>query len=214
MIPLSSTRRAALPGLLALALAGPAALHAQGTSAARQDTVRATPAATAAAAPAAAPAGSVVTAVAGADGFGLRSADGSFVLRVKGGVQYDGRFFAEDQADALVNTFQIRRARSDFQGTLYRDYDFRVQLELSGTRVELLDAYVDARLHPALRVRAGKMKGPVGLERLLTPWEIPFNDRALPTSLVPNRETGVQVHGAVARGNLTYQLGFFNGTTD
>ena len=194
----------------------PLALTALAAPAAAQTSAPSSPVAVADTGRAAAPATEVVAvqAIAGEEGFGLRTADNRFVLRIKGGVQYDGRFFAGDEDDAIVNTFNVRRARSDIQGTLYRDYDFRVNLELAGTRVELLDAYVDARLTPAFRVRAGKMKGPVGLERLQTPFDIAFHDRALPTQLVPNRDEGLQLHGAFADHPLADQLGLFNGTTD
>ena len=48
------------------------------------------------------------------------------------------------------------------------------------------------------RVRAGKFKPPVGLERLQSATDILFVERALPTNLVPNRDLGVQLSGDLA----------------
>lgn len=154
-----------------------------------------------------------VLAIAGEDGFQLRASDNSFTLRIRGGVQYDSRFFL-DADDPAIDGFQVRRVRSDFQGTLYRDYDFRVYIDFAQSRVELLDAYLDARVSPALRVRVGKFKGPVGLERLQSVFDVTFAERGLPTSLVPNREVGVQVHGALLGGTVSYAAGVFNGAPD
>ncbi|HEU0298538.1 MAG TPA: porin, partial [Longimicrobium sp.] len=182
-----------------LAAAAGARLEAQSSAAARPDsTLRpATP-----------------TVTAGADGFGLRSADGAFTLRLRGGVQYDGRFFAEDTADAQINTFALRRVRADLAGTLYSRYEYRLYMDFANSQVELLDAYLDARFSSAVRVRAGKFKIPMGLERLKSPWVVLFPERGFPTALVPNRDAGVQVHGVLAGGALEYAAGMFNGGVD
>lgn len=203
---------------LAQSSAQPAATPSAQPAAARDTTPPAAAAAaapsTTAAAPAARLAAAAASVTAGAEGFGLRSADGAFTLRFRGGVQYDGRFFAEDTADAAINTFAMRRVRADLLGTLYNIYDFRFYADFANSQVELLDAYVDARFTPAVRVRAGKFKVPMGLERLQTPWVVLFPERGLPTSLVPNRDVGVQLHGTLGGSLVEYAVGVFNGSTD
>src|SRR4051794_28800558 len=82
-----------------------------------------------------------------------------------------------------------------------------------GTTV-LQDAYMEARFNPAFRVRAGKFKPPVGLERLQSGADLLFVERALPTNLVPNRDLGVQISGDFAGGITSYQVGVFNGVLD
>jgi phosphate-selective porin OprO/OprP len=160
------------------------------------------------------PATPAATVIAGADGFALRSADGAFALRFRGGVQYDGRFFAEDTADAAINTFALRRVRADFVGTLYSLYEFRLYTDFANSQVELLDVYLDARFSPAVRVRAGKFKVPMGLERLQSAWVVLFPERGYPTALAANRDAGIQVHGVVGNGVLEYAAGVFNGGVD
>jgi phosphate-selective porin OprO and OprP len=63
-------------------------------------------------------------------------------------------------------------------------------------------------------LRTGKFKSPIGLERLASATELLFVERALPTSLVPNRDIGVQLFGDVAANTLSYAVGVFNGVPD
>ncbi len=151
-------------------------------------------------------------ATAGKDGFSLRSADGDFVLRLRGYVQLDGRYFEDDPRPAS-DTFLVRRARPILEGTLYGRFDFRIMPDFGGGQTVLEDAYLDARFTPALQLRAGKYKPPVGLERLQSATDILFVERALPTNLVPNRDVGVMLHGDLPAG-MSYSLGAFNGVPD
>ena len=63
-------------------------------------------------------------------------------------------------------------------------------------------------------ITAGKFKVPVGLERLLSATDLRFIERAFPTSLVPNRDLGLQFGGDVAGGVVNYSVGYFNGVSD
>jgi phosphate-selective porin OprO/OprP len=147
------------------------------------------------------------------DGFSLRSADGAFVLRLRGYVQFDGRFFQDDEQRPGVDTFLLRRVRPILEGTLFKNFDYRVMPDFGGGTTVLQDAYLDARVSPRFRIRAGKYKPPVGLERLQSGTDILFVERALPTNLVPNRDLGIQLHGDLP-GGLNYAVGVFNGVPD
>jgi phosphate-selective porin OprO/OprP len=151
---------------------------------------------------------------AGEEGFALRSADGAFSLRFQGGAQYDARFFPGDRGDAVADAFDLRRVRADLRGTVYRDFDFRVNLDYAGNRVDVLDAYLDARFAPALQLRVGKFKEPVGLERLQSVFILTFAERGFPTALAPNRDVGAQLHGSVGGNLIAYAVGVFNGVPD
>jgi phosphate-selective porin OprO and OprP len=156
---------------------------------------------------------SAVQATAGKDGFSLRSADGDFVVKIRGYVQLDGRYFQDDPRPAS-DTFLVRRARPILEGTLYGRFDFRIMPDFGGGTTVLQDAYLDARFAPALQLRAGKQKPPVGLERLQSATDLLFVERALPTNLVPNRDVGLMLHGDLAGGRAGYFLGAFNGVPD
>ena len=150
----------------------------------------------------------------GKDGFSIKSADNAFILKLRGYVQLDGRFFSKDEQKPGIDTFTLRRVRPIFEGTVYKIFDFRNMPDFGQGTAVLYDAYVEARFSPYFKVRAGKFKPPVGLERLQSATDILFVERALPTNLVPNRDLGIQVSGDVAGGVVSYQAGVFNGTVD
>ena len=155
---------------------------------------------------------------AGRDGFALRSGDGAFRLRIGGVVQADARaFVATDPAVAAasLDNFYLRRVRPVFEGTFAERFGFLIRPEFGNEgKLSLLDGYVEARFSPAFRVRGGKFKAPVGLERLQSPSDIAFVERGFPTQLLPNRDVGFQLSGDVLDGRLGYALGWFNGVPD
>ena len=153
-------------------------------------------------------------AAAGKDGFNLKSADGNFQLKLRGYVQSDGRFFQSDDQRPGTDTFTLRRVRPILEGTLYKIFDFRIMPDFGGGQTALQDAYLEARFTPAFKVRAGKFKPPVGLERLQSGTDLLFVERAFPTNLVPNRDLGVQISGDLAGGVASYAVGVFNGVLD
>jgi phosphate-selective porin OprO/OprP len=156
----------------------------------------------------------VVTA--GTDGFSLRSADGSYVLRLRGYTQFDGRFFTTAPANlpAGADTFLFRRIRPILEGTLANVVDFRIMPDFAGSQLVIQDAWANLRYLPEAQLQVGKYKGPVGLERLQSATAIWFVERALPTQLVPNRDLGVMLQGVVREGVFNYQLGWMNGVPD
>src|SRR5262249_37986953 len=83
----------------------------------------------------------------------------------------------------------------------------------NGTTV-VQDAYFDIRFSRAFRVRFGKGKTPVGYELLQGDAFLLFPERALASSLVPNRDLGIQAQGDLAAGKLSYAAGIFNGVPD
>jgi phosphate-selective porin OprO and OprP len=150
----------------------------------------------------------------GKDGFSIKSADGAYVLKLRGYAQLDGRFFRNDDERPAVDTFTLRRVRPIFEGTVFKIFDFRIMPDFGQGQTVLFDAYVEGRFSPYFKVRAGKFKPPVGLERLQSATDTFFVERALPTNLVPNRDLGVQVSGDFNGGVASYAVGVFNGVAD
>jgi phosphate-selective porin OprO/OprP len=147
-------------------------------------------------------------------GFRIQSADAANVVRLRGVLQFDGRYFPDDTTPPTADTWIFRRVRPTLEGTLNGIYDFRFTPDFAGGRTFILDAFMAARLKPWAVVTAGKFKVPVGLERLVSATDLRFIERALPTSLVPNRDLGVQLGGDIAGGVMNYSLGLFNGVSD
>jgi phosphate-selective porin OprO/OprP len=150
----------------------------------------------------------------GPDGFSIQSDDGDNRLQIRGYVQFDGRFFPGEADPAVDDTFLVRRARPIFQGTVANHFDFNITPDFGGGTTVLQDAYLDVRYSLKARVRVGKFKPPVGLERLQSAANLAFVERAFPTALVPNRDLGVQLHGELLDGVVAYAAGVFNGAPD
>ncbi|HVG10823.1 MAG TPA: porin [Thermoanaerobaculia bacterium] len=151
---------------------------------------------------------------AGKDGFTLKSADGAFQLKIRGYTQLDGRFYNGDDERPANDTFLLRRIRPNIEGTLFKIFDFRIMPDFAQGQTVLFDGYLEGRFSPAFKVRAGKFKPPVGLERLQSATDTFFAERAFPTSLVPNRDVGIQLSGDLAGGGVNYAIGYFNGVPD
>jgi phosphate-selective porin OprO and OprP len=150
------------------------------------------------------------------DGFFIQSDNGDYRVQVGALVQADGRFALGSHAEtvAVTDTFLIRRLRPYLRGRLARNFEFYINPDFAGGMVVLQDAYVDTVFSPAFRIRLGKTKTPFGLERLQPASNILFLERALPTSIVPNRDVGVDVLGDISGGVVSYQAGVVNGVAD
>ena len=153
------------------------------------------------------------------NGLAVSSADTNFVFKLRGGFQVDGRFYPGDSL--AKDTFLLRRVRPIMEGTVFEKFDYRVMLDFASglssstfNNANLVDAYINYRFLPELQLQIGKFKEPVGLERLQSWNNLLFIERGLPTFLVPNRDTGIQLQGDIGSGLFQYAVGAFNGTAD
>src|SRR6185503_7298178 len=97
---------------------------------------------------------------AGANGFSIRSAETNFVLRLRGYIQADARFYADDHSAGTANdTFLLRRVRPILEGTVFEKYDFRLMLDFgsgatatAANNAYVQDAYFTARFLPELQL--------------------------------------------------------------
>ncbi len=145
---------------------------------------------------------------------GLSIKNGDFEFRFNGLLQADARWFTGDSVAQTSDTFILRRLRPTFQGSIGSLVGYRLTPEFAGSNASIVDAYIDLKFSPAATVRAGKVKGPIGLERLQGGGATAFIERGLPTELAPNRELGIQLQGAVANKTINYVVGVYNGTRD
>ena len=128
------------------------------------------------------------------DGFVVQSSNGDYRLVFGLTAQADGRFSVDDPLP-ITNTFTIRKMRPTLSGRVAKYFDFKVMPDFGNGTAVLLDAYFDIRFSPKFRVRAGKDKTPVGYELLQGDPFLLFPERTLASSLVPNRDVGIQVQG-------------------
>jgi phosphate-selective porin OprO/OprP len=152
--------------------------------------------------------------LAGGNGIAIESGNGDFRLQIGVLAHLDGRFALGDDNQQVVDAFAVRRARPNFRGRLGRHFEFYINPDFAGGTFVLQDAYVDTIFSPAFRIRAGKGKTPFGFERLLSVSNSLFLERALPTTIAPNRDIGVQVIGDISGGLISYLAGVMNGVAD
>jgi phosphate-selective porin OprO/OprP len=151
---------------------------------------------------------------AGATGFSFASADNANVIRFRGNLAVDGRWFMDHGTPESADTFLFRKVRPIIEGTIDNDYDFRFTPEFAGGKTIILEAFMTARLLPWLALQAGKFKGPIGLERLQPDQYNRFMELGLPSDLVPNRDLGIEIGGDILGGTFGYAVGVFNGVID
>jgi phosphate-selective porin OprO/OprP len=147
-------------------------------------------------------------------GASIRSADGQVQLKLGVLLQADNRVFIDDHERPQDDTFLWRRVRPTLEGSWGELVGFRLTPEFAGDSASLVDAYIDLKFSPAATVRLGKVKGPIGLERLQSGSALALVERGFPTELAPNRELGVQLQGALGGARASYVLGVYNGAAD
>jgi phosphate-selective porin OprO/OprP len=148
-------------------------------------------------------------------GFGWKSADGAFGLKLGAVLQLDGREFLHDKAlSGKADTFVVRKARPILQATFFDVADLRLMPEFGNGSVGLWDAYVDLRPFSWLGVRGGKFKTPLALERAQSEAAVVFPERAFPTILAPNRDVGLELFSSLLGGVISLEAGIFNGNSD
>jgi len=148
----------------------------------------------------------------GPDGFRMRSGDEAFELRFRGDLFADARFLPESSAPPGAEEVFLRRMRLRLQGRVYDRFTFRLRPDFGIGGPEIDDAFLEVRFAPAVHVRMGRFKVPVGLENLQSTTGLMHVERGFPNGLVPGRDIGLMVSGQVVPNRLRYALGIFNGT--
>lgn len=172
--------------------------------------------------------------VAGENGFGMKSADGKYEVKLKGLVQADARVFdsgikglhaytgdsatqirdADTATRTATDNFLIRRARPTIDVKLGDTYSGRITPDFGSNSSTLVDAYIDANYASWAKVRVGKFTPGLSLERLQGSGDTKFMELGLSSNFLPSRDIGMQLSGDVFNKTLNYSLGYFNGAND
>lgn len=109
-------------------------------------------------------------AVAGPAGFGLVTADGASLLATHWLVEADFRAFFNDPSPRPDrDTFFLRFAGMRLDAILQRSFRAQVFVNFAENRVIVLEGWLEVRIAPWLRLRAGKFLYPITEERLTPP---------------------------------------------
>ena len=144
-------------------------------------------------------------AVAGPAGFGVVSADGASMLAVHWLLEADFRSFVTDSPEADRDTFVTRFAGLRLDTILARSFRAQLFANLAENRLTVLEAWIEAKLAPWARLRAGKFQFPITEERLTPGTSLPFVSTSPASLLLPARDTGVQLLGTVGPLSSTWR---------
>src|SRR5208282_1919635 len=151
-----------------------------------------------------------------AQGLTVTSPDKAFTLRIHGIVQADGQFYTNGDdkkapGGVTSSTFILNRVRPIVEGTVFSSYDYHIEPDFGQGKAVLQDGWLNAHPYQEAQLMIGKFKSPFGIERLQQDSNLLFIQRGLTTNLIPNRDLGVESHGDLFGGALTYQLALLNG---
>ncbi|MBX3269636.1 MAG: hypothetical protein KF729_05215 [Sandaracinaceae bacterium] len=150
----------------------------------------------------------------GGQGLWAGTPDRAFTLRASGFSHVDTRIASTGGPDLDEANFYLRRIRFAVDGRFLGNFEYRVMWDILVDPALPYDFHLDWRAMPELNVRVGGFKSPFGFERRARAYALWFIDRALPTSLAPNRELGVFVYGQTRDGFFSYDVALVGGAED
>ncbi len=146
----------------------------------------------------------------------IRSKDGDFSWRLGGRLHLDAAAYMNDNSDLKSGT-EIRRARLEMLGTVWRDWDFKLQYDFTDSGADgFRDAYIrytGFKPYGVTGITVGQFKEPFSLEELTSSNYISFMERALPNVFAPKRARGLGVH-TVWEDTVTAAAGVFGEGVD
>lgn len=141
--------------------------------------------------------------------FILETEDGAFQLKIRGNIHLDARFYQGEQPGA-PHSIDIRRARIDLQGRLFKVFVFRLQPELAGNPY-IRNAWFDIGPFPWLHLRFGQLKVPFSSSWLTRDNNVNFVERGSSAPVYPFFDRGAILWGDIGKGSLFYNVGVFTG---
>ena len=145
------------------------------------------------------------------EGFSLSSPNHDYNIGFGGIIQGDGRFFTSGSDKDVGSTFFLNRVRPIITGSLAKYYNFNITPDFGQGKVTLQDAYLNITYFDFASLRTGKFKAPQDLERLQSDRDLEFSERSEIQNLVPNRDTGFDLHGRLLDGRVFYDAALMNG---
>jgi phosphate-selective porin len=123
-------------------------------------------------------------------------------------IQLDFNGFRPELADRR-KIFQRRRLRFGADGTLFRDFEYRIRVETKQVP-EFRDVFIRFHRVDSIQVQGGRFKIPFGLDQLQNAFELDFVHRSRIGSLVaPGRDAGGMVLGNLLENKIQYSAGIF-----
>lgn len=139
-----------------------------------------------------------------------------------------GSYKYDSEDDSRNEGFGLRFARVYVDGTIMRDFNYRVQVDFAGSP-RVLDAYLEWARYKFVTLKAGEFKRCFTFENPMNPWDICFGDYSqlskkfagfgdrVGEASMGGRDLGVQVAGDLFKSRkdghyqFRYQVGMYNG---
>lgn len=139
-------------------------------------------------------------------GIEFESGGGKIKLDLGGRLQVDAAVHDSD-ASELDDDVDIRRARLALKGTLYGDWDFKVDADFRDGDADLKDLYLRYTGAGRSTITFGNFKEPFSIEEQTSSKHITFLERALPVdAFSPGRTLGIAWQRGTQRGSAAAGL--------
>jgi phosphate-selective porin OprO/OprP len=153
-------------------------------------------------------------------GLKLKTMDGNFALKIGGRVMLDyAAISADDELASVIGSSdfedhvqdgtEFRRARMFMSGSVYGNTGYKLQIDFADNEVTLKDAYLAIKELLPWSIKIGQFKEPFSLEELTSSKYITFMERAMPVSMAPSRNVGIQVSDHAMDKRMTWAIGAF-----
>ncbi|MEN8123857.1 MAG: porin [Bacteroidota bacterium] len=151
------------------------------------------------------------------NGFKIESQDKNFKLKFGGRIHLDHAYFSQDNdLDAAFGELEsndgteFRRARFFISGVLYKNVEFKLQMDYAGGAAKMKDVYIGVKNIPIVgRIRVGHMKEPLRFDALTSSKYITFMERAIPGDIANERNNGILLMNDFFDKKLSIQTGIF-----
>lgn len=145
-------------------------------------------------------------------GFSLASADEKFQLSL--GARLQSRYtFTENETAPNASEFRVRRMKLFMAGHAYsKDLTYKLQVNFADSGKLLEDAWLNYRFADEAQLLFGQEKVQFARQEITSSGAQQFVDRSNATETFKvGRDTGAMLHGKVAKGLATYNLGIYGG---
>jgi phosphate-selective porin OprO/OprP len=160
------------------------------------------------------------------EGIEVTTGGKELTLRIGGLIHVQSDF--GDRGDPRFTTdndrIYLRRTRLNVSGDFLEDFDFKVEMDLTGSlgnniqtssdlRAQLTDGYINWNKYERANIRGGQFKTGYGYEQLYSDAKLKTIERSLPNDrLTIGRQMGAQISGDFYEKRFSYAAGVYNGT--
>lgn len=147
------------------------------------------------------------------NGLRVKSADGRFAFGLMPFLQMGYRQVASDLGDSASSGFVLTHFRPIITGKYAEFLSYNFILNVSTSKVNILNAFVTFHAHKRLNIRVGLQKPVFGIELRQAQPTVLFINRSMASSIGSARDMGIALDARPV-DSLRLEAGVYNGTDD